>query len=86
MNNIEDGELQSYYDVARMQDASMRAYLDMMFMNLPQPAKVNTPMLVLGATEDSLIIPNEVRATAKAYNTHAEFFPDIGHAMMLDNG
>ena len=40
----------------------------------------------IGATDDSLISSNEVRATAKAYNTQAEFFTDIGHAMMLDIG
>lgn len=85
-NNIASKDLKRYYDIVQVQDESMRAYLDMMFMDLPQPEKVNTNMLVLGATDDNLISTSEVRATAKAYNAQAEFFPDMGHAMMLDNG
>ena len=69
-----------------MQDASYRAYMDMMVFNLPQPEKVNTPMLVLGAANDYILAKKEVEATAKAYNTSAEFFSNMGHAMMLDNG
>jgi len=82
--NIPGKELTAYY--ARVQDESYRAYVDMMALNLPKPEKVNTPMLVLGTTDDNLIASSEVEATAKAYNTHAEFFPDMGHAMMLDIG
>lgn len=71
---------------AQVQDESFRAYMDMMMLNLPQPKKINTPMLVIGASDDNMIISSEVEATAKAYNTRAEFFSDIGHAMMLDIG
>ena len=83
-DSIGDEELQACY--AQVQDESFRAYVDMMALDLPRPEKVDTPMLVLGATEDNLIAPSEVDATAKAYNTRAEFFPDMGHAMMLDVG
>jgi alpha-beta hydrolase superfamily lysophospholipase len=48
--------------------------------------RVSTPMLVLGAAEDGLVSNAEVRATAKAYNTDAEFFPDMGHNMMQEPG
>ena len=77
-------ELKKYHD--KLQDESMRAYIDMLALNLPHPEKVNAPMLVLGATDDNLISANEVEATAKSYNTHAKFFPDMGHAIMLDTG
>jgi pimeloyl-ACP methyl ester carboxylesterase len=77
-------QLVAYYE--RVQDESFRAYVDMMGLNLPRPRKVGTPLLVLGAAEDNLISPGEVEATAKAYNTRAEFFADVGHAMMLDSG
>lgn len=82
--SIPEKELTTYH--ARLQDDSFRAYLDMMALNLPRPEKVNTPLLVLGATDDNLISYNEVEATAMSYNTRAEFFPDMGHAMMLDIG
>ena len=69
-----------------MQDESYRAYVDMMMLNLPRPAKVNTPMLVLGTNTDYILSPAEVEATARAYNAQVALFSDIGHAMMLDTG
>lgn len=82
--NIPGNELTTYH--ARVQDESFRAYVDMMALNLPRPEKVRTPLLVLGSTGDIFLASSEVEATAKAYNTRAEFFPDMGHAMMLDVG
>ena len=58
----------------------------MMAFDLPRPKRVDTPVLVIGASDDRLITPGEVHATARAYNTQATFFPDMGHAMMLDVG
>lgn len=82
--NIPESELTTYH--ARVQDDSYRAIVDMNFLNLPRPEKINTPMLVLGTTADAQVTSDEVEVTAKAYNTRAEFFPDMGHAMMLDIG
>lgn len=69
---------------SRLQDESYRAYLDMMGLSLPRPERVKTPMLVMGAAADRLISPNEVEATARAYHTQAEMFPDMAHDMMLE--
>ena len=82
--DIKEKELIRYHN--QLQDESMRAYIDMLALNLPHPKKVDTPLLVLGATNDNLISVNEVEATAKSYNTQAKFFPDMGHAMMFDTG
>jgi alpha-beta hydrolase superfamily lysophospholipase len=41
-------------------------------------------MLVLGAEEDGMVTNAEVCATARAYRTEAEFFPGMGHNMMLE--
>jgi alpha-beta hydrolase superfamily lysophospholipase len=79
-----DTDLYAYH--SQVQDDSMRAYMDMLLLDLPRLDQINTPMLVLGSTADTAIVPSEVRATAKAYNTNAEFYPDMGHAMMLDVG
>jgi pimeloyl-ACP methyl ester carboxylesterase len=68
----------------RLQPESLRALLvDMLFRDLPKPAAVRTPLLVLGAESDGWISPREVRATARAYHTTAAFFPG-GHDMMLE--
>ncbi len=83
-NGISDQELTTYFN--HVQDASYRAYMDMMVLNLPRSEKVDTPMLVLGTTDDYILTKDEVEATAKAYNTNAEFFSGMGHAMMLDSG
>lgn len=69
----------------RLQDESYRAYLDLLLLNLPHPERVATPLLVLGATGDTLISVAEVEATARAYGTQAEFF-DMAHDMMLEEG
>ena len=49
-------------------------------------AKVTTPMLVIGAADDGMVTNAEVRATARAYRTDAELFPDMGHNMMQEPG
>jgi pimeloyl-ACP methyl ester carboxylesterase len=50
-----------------------------------KPARITTPLLVLGAENDKLVVNGDVRATARAYRVQAEFFPG-GHNMMLEPG
>lgn len=70
----------------RLQPESWRAInVDLMFGNLPRPELVTTPILVLGAERDGAYSAAEVKATALAYRTEAEFFP-MGHNMMLEPG
>jgi alpha-beta hydrolase superfamily lysophospholipase len=60
--------------------------LDAILLKLPRPKRVTTPMLVLGAEHDDCFSQSEVHATARAYRTEAEIFPDMGHDMMLEPG
>lgn len=60
--------------------------LDMLLLDLPKPALVTTPVLVLGAERDMLFSSREVRATAAAYLTQAELIPGMAHDMMLEPG
>jgi pimeloyl-ACP methyl ester carboxylesterase len=74
---------------AQIGDESFRMLLDTLLLNLPRPARVRqngTPLLVLGAENDRIFSTAEVRATAKAYGTEAEFFPNMAHDMMLEAG
>jgi pimeloyl-ACP methyl ester carboxylesterase len=71
---------------ARLQEDSSRIGIDSLLLCLPRPKRVTTPMLVLGAEEDGAHTRSEIRATARAYGTKAEFFPDMGHNMMLEPG
>ena len=71
---------------ARVQPEPARASLvDPLFRRV-KTTRVSTPMLVLGAADDGMVTKAEVRATAKAYNTDPEFFPDMGHNMMQESG
>jgi alpha-beta hydrolase superfamily lysophospholipase len=69
-----------------MNDESFRAFIDLLGLNLAHPKRVKSPMLVLGAEKDTVISQRDVRATARAYNNNAEFFPNMAHDMMLEAG
>jgi pimeloyl-ACP methyl ester carboxylesterase len=71
---------------ARLQEDSSRIGIDCLLLRLPRPKRVTTPLLVLGADEDTAHTRKELVATARAYGTQAEFFPGIGHNMMLEPG
>lgn len=73
---------QSYYN--RLGDEAYRAFLDMLFLNLPQPQRVTSPVLVIGAANDWLIPLADVQTTATAYHTHAKIFPNMAHDIMLE--
>ncbi|OBI56788.1 alpha/beta hydrolase [Mycobacterium sp. E787] len=60
--------------------------LDMLLLDLPKPHLVTAPVLVLGAGDDIVFTKREVRATAFAYRTEAEFSPGMAHDMMLEPG
>lgn len=73
--------------VALLQDESTRVlYRDLTFGDLARPKQVTAPVLVLGAELDGFFSRREVAATARAYRTEAEFFPAMGHNMMLEAG
>jgi alpha-beta hydrolase superfamily lysophospholipase len=69
-----------------MQDESYLAFLDMLFFKLPNPEKVSTEPLILGAEEDAIFYPDEIEATAAAYGQEAEIFKGMAHDMMLEAG
>jgi pimeloyl-ACP methyl ester carboxylesterase len=61
-----------------------RWFFDMLFLNLPRPDRVDTPILVLGAEDDVCFTQQEVHDTARAFRTTAEIFPKMGHNMMVE--
>jgi pimeloyl-ACP methyl ester carboxylesterase len=63
-----------------------RLTLEQLFLNLPKPEVVTTPLLVLGAALDGCFTTEEIHATARAYRTEAEIFPGMGHNMMVEPG
>jgi pimeloyl-ACP methyl ester carboxylesterase len=77
-----DEELTIYWK--QMQNESYRAFLDMVVLDRPHPARVKTPLLVLGVERDNMLNPREIIATARAYNTQAEIIPGVAHNSMLE--
>ena len=71
---------------AQFSPESVRAELDWLMASRPYLDRVDDPVLVLGAEEDACCTAHTVRATANAYHTKAEFFPGMGHDMMLEPG
>jgi pimeloyl-ACP methyl ester carboxylesterase len=69
--------------VARVQEESYFAFLDMLLLDRPKPGRVTAPMLVLGASQDAIFPLREVQATASAYGTSPVMF-DAGHDLMLE--
>lgn len=80
--DIPAADLQTYFQ--KLHGESFRAFLDMLLFKLPRPKRVNVPMLVLGAANDTIFSQKEVRATAAAYQTEATIFPNMAHDMMLE--
>ncbi len=83
-DDLPEDQLRSYWK--RMQDESFMAFLDMVALDLPRPAKRKIPLLVLGVGRDNMIKPSEIEATARAYDTQAEIIPDVAHNSMLEPG
>ncbi len=71
---------------ARLQQESFLMQLETLFLKLPRPGHVKTPMLVLAAEKDRVFSLAEQRTTALAYGTEAKIFPGMAHDMMLEPG
>ena len=82
--DLSDEALLEYW--GQMQEESYIAFLDMVALDLPKPAKVKTPVHVLGVARDNMLKPSEIRATAHAYNTQAEIITGVAHNSMLEPG
>ncbi len=70
----------------RLEDEAFRACLDELGLNLVRTKRVKTPLLVVGANDDTLITPDLVRKSARIYGTQAVVFPHMAHDVMLEEG
>lgn len=64
---------------------SPRALLDLsMRLHWSLPERRATPMLVLGAEQDRICLPEDVEATARHHGVAATIVPGLAHMMMLE--
>ncbi|MGZ3639051.1 MAG: alpha/beta hydrolase [Ktedonobacterales bacterium] len=68
----------------KLENDSYLGYLDMLVFALPDPKRIKTPLLVLGAADDQNFSTAEIEATARAYHAPYEIFPKMAHDMMLE--
>jgi pimeloyl-ACP methyl ester carboxylesterase len=80
--DMPDDQVASYHQ--RMIPESFRALMDELGLNLVHTKKFKTPLLVIGAENDTVITPTMVRGTARRYGTEAVFFPNMAHDVMLE--
>jgi pimeloyl-ACP methyl ester carboxylesterase len=80
---VSDEDLNRYFHLSQLE--SHRALWDMAMFNLPQTHRIKrTPLKIIGAQCDHLILPSLVKMTARSYATEAEIFPGMGHGLMLE--
>ncbi len=82
--DIPEEKLMRYFE--KIGNESYFAYLGIMGLELPNPRKVKTPLLVLGAGNDAFITPKQVQKTAAKYKAELEIYPGMAHNMMLEKG
>lgn len=75
-------DLLRYFE--RIQPESFRVLLDVTLLDLPRPDRVRVPVQVLGAGNDSIFTPYEIKATATAYRAAPVMFENMAHDMMLE--
>jgi pimeloyl-ACP methyl ester carboxylesterase len=80
--DLPEDQLMAYW--ARMEEESYAALLDMVALDLPDPARVKTPLLVLGVERDNMLRRSDIEATARAYNTQFQIVPGVAHDSMIE--
>jgi len=83
-DDLPDDLLKKYH--SQMQNESFRTYLDELGLNLVHTKRIRTPLLIIGAENDTVIKPWMVQQTAEKYGTNAEIFPGMAHDVMLETG
>lgn len=81
-DRLDRGEAERF--AGRMQPESVLAQLDS--IRPRRTPTTDTPVLVLGGEDDTLVDPVDVVRTARAYGTEARLFHSMGHDLMLDAG
>ena len=71
---------------SRMQDETLLGSLDSLFLDLVDPSRIATPIVVLGARHDAMVGVADVARAGRAYGVEPIFVERGGHAMMLDLG
>ena len=72
---------------ARIQEDSIRAYLDFLMFSLPNTKDIrerNVPTLIIGGAKDQLFSQQEMEAMGRTYNADVTILPNTAHDVMLE--
>jgi pimeloyl-ACP methyl ester carboxylesterase len=72
--------------ISSLQDESFLAFLEMVFLRLPNLKQLTVPVLIIGAEKDYLISVNDTKRMAKRYGLEAQIIKDASHCLMLETG
>ncbi len=81
--DADDAQIAEY--TKRLGKESYRAFWEMIY-HLPKLKLVKTPLLVLGAENDIIVAPKEIKKTARAFNADYKIYPKTAHDLMLERG
>lgn len=68
-----------------MQPESSRVAAELAIFCKIRPSSVSCPVAVIGAENDQIIPPSEVRETASAYGVEPVILPRLGHTVMVED-
>ena len=72
--------------LTHLQGESYVAYLQMMFHREFKPKSLNYPAIVIGADEDYIFSPKDIKKTAKRLGADYHIFKGKGHSLFIQEG
>lgn len=81
---VDTPEVELDEHLARLQDESYLAFLEMLLTVRPRPQLVHTPVAIIAGSADRLIGLDELRRTAGAYGVELKVIEGAAHNLMLD--
>jgi pimeloyl-ACP methyl ester carboxylesterase len=70
----------------KMQPESLLAMIEMLRLDFSHPPRLPFPAIVMCGCRDAIVAPDITRRTAKWLDSDLHVEPEMGHAMMLEDG
>lgn len=72
--------------LARLEpEEAVRAIVDLE-LHKTDPRKIHAPVLLIGGGSDQMVLPYQIEETGRVFHLQPQFFPGMGHEMMLEPG
>jgi pimeloyl-ACP methyl ester carboxylesterase len=81
--DLNQDKLKLYF--SKMQDASFRSFMDVLFFAVPPKRKLPIPAVIFGAEKDGFFGPEIISHLARDYQTDFDILPQVAHDFMLED-